>query len=327
MVNYKERDELLAYVAEKYYLDDLKQTEIADKIGVTRSAVSRMLTEAREKGIAEILVHYPIQYNRDLEGKLKGHLGLKHAAVLELQNDLDYVDLRNKLGKVAARLLADLIKPGNQIGVAWGTTVQATIEALKATDIPGTKVVQLVGVLGSTRHSYSAQTLVERLAEKIGGEGMYLYSPFIVENKKTAASLLADPAVEQSINQGERSDIALVGIGTTKPAFCSLLRGKHITKQTLEKIHSSGAVGDVCAIYFTRSGKLARTDFHHHRIGVSLEGLQNIPIRLGVAGSIEKAEAILGAVYGGFVNALVTDNLTAIRILELDQVHNQGKRV
>ncbi|HAY84959.1 MAG TPA: hypothetical protein DCY42_08560, partial [Chloroflexi bacterium] len=35
------------------------------------------------------------------------------------------------------------------------------------------------------------------------------------------------------------------------------------------------------------------------------------------AGHIEKAEAILGALRGKYVNYLVTDNLTAARILEL----------
>lgn len=326
MANHTERDELLAYVAEKYYLEDLRQTDIAQKIGLTRSAVSRMLTEAREKGIVEIVVHYPFQFNQDLEAKLKSQLGLQHVSVLDFSNHPDYEDLKKKLGKAASRLLAQLIKPGDQIGVAWGTTVQATIESFEDQKIPDTRVIQLVGVLGSTRHSYSAQTLVERLADKLGGEGTYLYSPFIVENERTASSLLEDPAVDRSITQGEESDIALVGIGTTMPAFCSLYRGNHISEQELAGIRADDAVGDVCAIYYSIKGELAKTDFHHRRIGVSPDGLRKIPLRLGVGGSIEKAEAILGAICGGFINALVTDSLTAVRILELAQIHCQQKK-
>jgi DNA-binding transcriptional regulator LsrR (DeoR family) len=317
MTNYSERDELLAYVAEKYYLEELRQSDIAEKINVTRSAISRMLSEAREKGIVEIVVHFPIKYDPGLEENLKRLLGLKHVAVLEANNHPDYEDLRGKLGKAASQLLKSLIKPGDQIGVAWGTTVQATIEALEETSIPRTRVVQLVGVLGSTRHSYSAQTLVERLAEKIGGEGIYLYSPFIVESETTATSLLDDPSVEISITRGEQSDIALLGIGTVQPDFCSLLQGKHISKTELDTIRSAGAVGDVCAIYYDITGELARTDFHQRRIGVSPGGLKKIPLRLGVGGNPKKAEAILGAAYGGFINALVTDNQTAERMLEL----------
>ncbi len=319
MANNTERAEVLAFVAEKYYLEDLRQTEIAEMIGLTRSAVSRMLTEAREKGIVEIVVHYPFQYDRELERELKKQLGLKNVSVVEFINQPNYDDLRKQLGKAASRLLGSLIKPGSQIGVAWGTTVQATIEAFETMPTSGTTVVQLVGVLGSTRHAYSAQTLVERLAHKISGEGIYLYTPFIVENESTATSLLEDPSVEEAISIGRECDIALMGIGTTKPEYCSLYKGNHISQEELDTIRSAGAIGDVCALYFEIDGSLAKVDFHQRRIGSAFDDLQNIETRLAVAGNPEKSEAILGAIRGGFINALVTDNLTAIRVLELDQ--------
>lgn len=326
MVNKTTRDELLAFVAEKYYLEDHRQTDIAGMIGLTRSAVSRMLTEAREKGIVEIVVHHPFQFDHELEDKLKSKLGLNHVSVLVFNNHPPYDDLKKQLGKAGSRLLASLIKPGYKIGVAWGTTVQATIEAFDADPIPDSQVVQLVGVLGSTRHSYSAQTLVERLADKIGGEGMYLYTPFIVENQQTAASLMEDPVVEEAISIGRQCDIALVGIGTTKPEFCSLYRGDHISLDELNTIQSAGAVGDVCALYYGIEGDLSSIGFHQRRIGASLDGLKNIKTRLAVAGNIEKAEAILGAICGGFINSLVTDNLTAVRVLELAQEHCQKNK-
>ena len=317
MANNTERDEILAFVAEKYYLEDHKQTEIAEMVGFTRSAISRMLTEAREKGIVEIVVHYPFKYDQEFEDKLKKQLGLKHVVVVEFSQHPNYDDLRKQLGEAASKRLAKLIKPGYQIGVAWGTTVQATIEAFEITSRPETKVVQLVGVLGSTRHAYSAQTLVERLSYKIGGEGMYLYAPFIVETERTATSLLEDPSVEQALSMARECDIALMGIGTTKPNFCSLYKGDHISLAELETIQSANAVGDVCALYFDINGSLAQVDFQQRRIGASVASLRDIKIRLGVAGDIEKSEAILGAIRGGFINALVTDNLTAIRVLEL----------
>lgn len=319
MVKNSDRDETLAFVSEKYYLEDHKQTEIAEMIGLTRSAVSRMLTEAREKGIVEIVVHYPFQNDQDLENQLKKQLGLKYVSVLNFKNKPNYDDLRKQLGKAGARLLAKLIKPGSQIGVAWGTTVQATIEAFAPNPVLNSKVVQMVGVLGSTRHSYSAQTLVERFAHKVSGEGYYLYSPFIVESESTAASLLEDPSVEQAIAVSRDCDIALMGIGTTKPEFCSLLRGDHISQDELETIRSASAVGDVCAIYYEINGDVAKVDFNKRRIGTSYQDLLNIDTRLAVAGNPEKAEAMLGAIRGKFVNALVTDNVTAQRVLELNQ--------
>ena len=317
------RDELLAFVAEKYYQDDLRQTDIAEMINLTRSAVSRMLTEAREKGLVEIIIHHPLQYDHDLEKRLITELNLQHTSVIAIQGQPDQDDLKNKLGKAASRLLTSLIEPGQKIGIGWGTSVQATIEMLEKNHIPGTHIIQLVGVLGASKHSYSAQTLVDQMAQKLDGEGTYLYAPFIAENGQTASSFMKDPTVEQAIASGRECDIALMGIGTTNPDFCSLYKGNHISLQGLQTLQAAGAVGDVCGIYFDVEGKLSPVDFHKRRIGVSSSSLQNIPSRLAVAGWIDKSEAVLGAILGGYVNSLVTDNLTALRILELVETHSQ----
>lgn len=319
MGNISERDELLALVAENYYQKNKKQAEIAEMIGVTRSAISRMLSEAREKGIVEIIIHRPFQFDHDLEEQLQQNFNLRHIAVVVFRNQPNLEVVKKQLGKAASWMISRLIKPGYKIGISWGTSVQATIEAYNPEPINRAQVIQLVGVLGSTRHSYSSQILVEHLAQKIGGEGKYLFAPFIVENEEATATLLKDPFIQKAIKLGEKCDLALMGIGSTKAANCSLLQEKHITSRKLEKIQTTGAVGDVGGLFFDLEGNLAQVDFHQHRIGISLSGLLKIPTRLGIAGGIEKAEAVFGAICGGLVNSLVTDNLTALRVLELTE--------
>lgn len=67
----QDRASLLADVAEMYYLEQKNQAEIAKTIGVTRSMISRMLTEARESGIVEIRIQRPLQSDPELESALK----------------------------------------------------------------------------------------------------------------------------------------------------------------------------------------------------------------------------------------------------------------
>jgi DNA-binding transcriptional regulator LsrR (DeoR family) len=57
----QKRATILADVAEMYYLEGRDQSDIALEVGVTRSMVSRMLTEARRLGIVEIKVVRSIQ--------------------------------------------------------------------------------------------------------------------------------------------------------------------------------------------------------------------------------------------------------------------------
>lgn len=312
-----DREELLADISEMYYEEGYTQAEISNKVGMTRSAISRLLTEARQKGIVEIRVHRPLRYDSKMEMTLRSTFNLIGARVVNAGARTDYDELKGRLGTAAALEFQSLIKPNMVIGIAWGTTVKSMIDAISPFPVPGIKVVQLLGVLGSTRHSYSGQTLVENLAMKLGGEGNYLFTPFMVDTEDTATILRKDFSIQQVLSLGIQSDLAILGVGSVEPDFCSLFQGNHISRQDLDTITREQAVGDVSGHYFDIEGRSANVEFHKRLMGISKNNLLKVPIRFGVAGSPEKAEAILGALRGKFLNYLTTDNHTAARILEL----------
>ena len=314
-----QRDELLADVAEMYYVDELTQAQISRQIDMTRSAVSRILTEARSKGIVEINVRRPLRFDTCLEATLQERFQLQRAHVLAGQGTDNYDRLRRQLGLAAAGVLKELLRPQLSCGVAWGTTVSATIEALEVPHPVPMQIVQLVGVLRSNSHAFNAQALVEIMASKLGGEGTYLYSPFIVENAVTAQSIRSIPDVKENLEAGKRCHIALMGIGTVlDPVYSSLYQGGHIGLDTLEELHERGAVGDVGGVHIDINGNAAGGGFNDLMVGIAGPDLLAIPTRLAVAGGVAKAEAILGALRGGYTNLLVTDSETALAVLDKD---------
>jgi DNA-binding transcriptional regulator LsrR (DeoR family) len=313
-----DRDEILTDVAEMYYEEGLTQAEIAAKIGVTRSAISRMLTDARERGIVEIKVRRPLRFDEQLEAELTRQFGLEAAHVLVWNKKDRYEELRDRLGKAASHVLTEMLAHGMVVGLPWGTTIAATIEAVKVESPVGVRVVQLVGVLGSSSHAYNGQALVERLAYKLGGEGIYLYTPFIVESSDTVRSLLANPEIRTAIDIGRQSNIALLGIGTTASDHSSLYLGGHITRDDLERLELAGAVGDISGYHFDIQGRMLDIAFNDCLVGIARDDLLGIPTRLAVAGGAPKVISVLGALRGGLVNVLVTDSTTATEILDLD---------
>jgi deoxyribonucleoside regulator len=312
-----DREEMLARVSEMYYEDDLTQLEIARSIGLTRSSVSRMLSEARKKGIVDIKVRRTLRFDEDLAAALVKRFRLKSARVLIGWEKQDYEQLRSRLGEAAANMLATYLHVDTTFGIVWGTTVSYTIDALKELEIVASQVVQLAGVVGSDNLAFNAQALVERIARKVGGKASYLYTPFIVQDAGIAHALLNNNDVRLTLEAGRRCDVVLLGIGSTDPNYCSLYQGGHISLNELEAIRAVGAVGDVCARFFDMDGSTCHLDFHGRLIGITLDDLQNIPIRLAVAGGAKKAAAIVGALRGGHANVLVTDNYTAALVLEL----------
>jgi deoxyribonucleoside regulator len=313
-----ERSELLADVAEMYYEEGLTQVEVAERVGVTRSAISRMLTEARERGIVEIRVIRPLRFDYDLSGALRERFDISDIQVVKWAQDRQPDALRDRLGKVGARKLAEILTPNVTLGVPWGTTVAATIDALEVKTRLDARVVQLIGVLGSTSHAYNGQALVERLAHKVDGQGVYLYTPGIVENVDTARSLRNNPDIRHAIDAGRECDIALLGVGTTDLEFSSLYLGGHVSRADLNHLTANGAVGDISGYFFDINGRLIDTEFHDRLVGIPFDDLLRIPVRMAVAGGPTKHEALLGALRGRLITILVTDSVTAARILELD---------
>lgn len=311
----QDRASLLADVAERYYLEQKTQAEIAKSVGVTRSMVSRMLTEARESGIVEIRIRRPVQSDRELGLALIEYFGLMDATVVDpTHNGADH--LLSAVGSAAAQILKRYLSPKMILGLAWGTSISATVDAFETPNRMPIKVVQLVGAMGARNLEYDGHDLVARMSEKIGGEAYYLNAPYLCQSAAMAKSLLETKSVKETISLGSQTDVALLGVGTTSPEFSSFYLAGYISLQELQHLRREGAVGDVGGLHFDANGDPASEDFSDRLVSIRRKELVSIPIRLGVAGGAGKAEAILGALRGKYINVLVTDSLTARKVLE-----------
>ena len=312
-----ERTSILANVAEMYYWEGKTQDEIAAIIGVTRSMVSRLLTEAREKGIIEVRIHRPLLYDYSLEEELGERFDLLSVCVVEITSPREG-QLLKYLGKAGAEMLVNYLTPDKILGLAWGTTISAVIDEIEPKMSLPIKIVQLVGALGARNNQYDGHGLVQRLIEKVGGEGYFLNAPFICPTPEIAASLQETPGVRETVAMRRKVNLTLAGVGSTSPKFSSFYLAGYVPLEELNQLIDAGAVGDVCGLQFDIKGNEICDEFCKRLVTITREDLHAIPIRLGVAGGPGKTEPILGALRGKYINALTTDNLTARRLLDLD---------
>ena len=310
------RTELLADIAEKYFLDGLTQAEIAAQVGVTRSMISRMLTEARQRGIVKIQICRPLEVDRALGRALAETYGLVDAQVVVVVSEGASARL-GRLGEAAARMLAHLLKADGSLGLAWGTGVRAAVNAIQVDAPVPLKVVQLVGALGARNEDYDGHAVVQQLVEKIGGEGFYLNAPFLMENPETVQALTNIPSIRETLEMGRTCDLALVGVGSTEAANSSFYQAGYIPLEDLRVLQASGAVGDVCGLHFDVHGRPVGQAFTSRTVTISQDGLLEIPVRIGVAGGQGKVRPILGALRGRYINHLVTDTITAAELLNV----------
>ncbi len=307
--------ELLAQVASMYYESNLKQEEIARRTGYSRSMISRLLSEAREKGVVEIHINYPLERCLDLEEALQTALGLRIVRVLQ-RGALGYAEMLRKLGAMAANLVEELVQQGRKrIGISWGTALYETVSAMRRRNYADTQVYQIIGSAGTLTPETDGPSLARHLAEALGGQYYTIPAPLIVANPMLREALLQEPSVARVLNEAATLDLALVGIGSVDPSSSSWVRAGYFDAHQAQVLSAKGVAGDVCGILFDRFGQLREADLHSRVVGISPAALQQIPFKIGIAAGEAKALPILGACRAGLVNCLVTDETAALGAL------------
>jgi deoxyribonucleoside regulator len=312
------RDELLARVAGLYYEDGWTQEQISAQLGYSRSAISRLLTEARRTGIVEIYVHRPLERVAGLEQRLRAGFDLEEVRVLRSQG-LAYAEMLRRLGALGGRWLEEILTGRSILGISWGTALYEVANALRPSPITGVRVVQIIGSATSRDHEVDGPGLARAFARRLDGQYYTLPAPWLVDDSRVKAALLEDRRIREILDLAAQADVALVGIGVTDPALSSMVRAGYLSVEQGRSLQSLGAVGDVCGHNFDLQGRLLEIPLAGYAIGISAETLRGLPRVIGVAGGGAKAPAILGALRSRLVNALVTDDKAARELLELAQ--------
>ena len=74
-------------VARRYYLENQTKSEIADKLGISRFKVARLIETALKEGIVHIEIRDQSDLNTELAERLREAYGLHGLASLELDED------------------------------------------------------------------------------------------------------------------------------------------------------------------------------------------------------------------------------------------------
>jgi DNA-binding Lrp family transcriptional regulator len=143
---------LLAEVARLYYVKNLTQGHIAERIGTSRSNVSRMLKEARARGLVEIRINAPLTAATDLQKELRGRLDLRECLVLanpRIESDIfTPADRVGRMSALGARYLQENVPDGAVVGVSWSSTVHHVVSSRYLQEKNGATAVQLMGSSG-----------------------------------------------------------------------------------------------------------------------------------------------------------------------------------
>ena len=294
---------LMTKVCDLYYNESISQQEIAKKLSISRPTVSRLLSSAREIGVVKIQVADLEDIKHwDLENRIQEQYHLKEVIIVDSQETKDQT--QEMLGRAAARYLAYHMKDGITLGVSMGSTVYHMTSNIQHMDVKNVRVVPMIGGQGQLRTELHANSIAENLARAFGGSITLIHAPARVSNVGLRDEKLKVDSLKDAFQYSSKIDLAVLGIGYPN-AGSSIKATGYFNDQEIEELKRKHVAGEINMQFYDINGEPYKDN--DTVIGIALDKIRKIPISIGVAGGRDKADAVIGAIAGGYVNILITD--------------------
>jgi DNA-binding transcriptional regulator LsrR (DeoR family) len=318
-------DTLILRAAWLYYMAGLNQQDVADRLGVHRTRVVRLLAEARDRGLVSMAIHHESIRETELEQTFISRYNLDFCLVtpcIGIDNpvaaqeilDAQAVMARRAVGTAAATFLKGHLAVGEPItiGVSWGRTIEQMALQLAGVRNRNARFVSLLGSL--TRNSASNPfEVVQALAARTGGEGYFLPVPFIVNTLSDRQVLMAQRIVTEVMDLARAAAIYFISVGELTEH--SILRQQNmLTKDELRSMRARGVVADTIGRLFDEAGNLVEHPMCERMLAFSVDDLRGRDVVLLGAG-LEKANAIRALLRSKLIRGLIIDGDTASCVL------------
>jgi dihydroxyacetone kinase-like protein len=297
-----------------YYQEGMTQNDIARTMGISHATVIAYLNEARERGIVNISIEPARLASLTLAQSLKSHFGLRDCFVIP--NNGDDSSLVDRLGEAGALVLRKFLRSGDTLAVSGGRTVMAVGTNLRISGLQDVTVVQASGG-AIAKNRWSPARCASTIANAINATCVSLSAPAITSTAEARAIMAAEPLIAEQFEILLRTNKVLFGIASLR-LNASLYSDGVFDGADLQRYFDGDAVGVLVSRFIDARGQLVVGTLDDRMIGLSLDDLLRIDLRICVAGGFDKMPAILAALRRGYPNVLVTDTATARGILRAD---------
>ncbi|MFB9376082.1 sugar-binding transcriptional regulator [Kineococcus gynurae] len=294
---------LLHTAATLYYLQDATQAEVAAALGTSRATVSRLLQEARTRGIVRIEVIDPARADTtELAEELRVRLGLTSVRICASAPAGHVADA---VSPVLAELLGEVGLGRDDVMIVSSGRTMHDVARRPLPSLPGVVVAPMVGGQDEPEPWYQTNEITRRVAAGLGGVPRFLFAP-AMPGPELRRGLMTDPSIRRVFELWADAKVALMGVGAPPLLRASIPGFVPTGEAPLRR-----SVGDVSSRFYDADGVEVTYEGGERLIACPLEILRDKEIGIAVAYGAEKVPSILGGVRGRYFTHLVTDPETA----------------
>lgn len=313
--NHTEKD-LAIRAAWLSYVGGYTQAEIADRLGISRVKVHRLIAAAHEAGAVKVFIEGEPAELIALEDGLARRFGLESCTVVPSVAEEDGKTFAN-LGTAAARFLRGRLegRAVKVLGVGWGRSLAEMVNRIPPIPRPDLKLVPMLGSV-TRKMSLNPYDVVHRMSVATGGEGYVLPVPLVADSPEDRQILMAQRSVQEVYRIACEADLTVLGIGAVPPNGHSILQELgELSAGEMRHLHDLGAAAEVVGQFLDLEGRRIDCEVNRRTLGMSLDVLRRQHL-VAVSGGRGKVHATLAVLRSGLLNGLVTDEFVARAILK-----------
>ncbi len=308
-------EQLATRAAWLYFMGQLTQAQIGKKLGINRTRVNRLLAQARDQGLVQINITGRLASCVELEERLKKTYGLDEAIVVPTPPSQALIP--QVIASAAGAALSARLHDGMSVGVGWGRTLRLSIQSVPRRALSRFSVVSLMGGLtrGAAMNPYETAS---HLAEIVDAQCYYIAAPALTDSETTRDLLMAQPMLREVFEKAEAVDLAFISVGELQHGN-TMSRIGLVSPGDVDELLKAGAVGDICARWIDKEGRLVNHPINARVIAISHEQLSKIPCVMVASGGKAKTAALRGVLAGHIADVVITDEETARGVLAMEK--------
>ncbi|PRX03438.1 UNVERIFIED_ORG: DNA-binding transcriptional regulator LsrR (DeoR family) [Martelella mediterranea] len=308
-----ETEAFLVEVCWHYFINEMTQSEVAALMGVTRLRVNQAIRSARADGLVRVDIQSPHVMRLRLQKDLKTRFGLADAIVAPA--NADNHDYQRPAGAALANYLAKGLREARwrRIGVSWGMTLTNAMTHLPRMQLPEIEIISMIGGT-SQGASFNTFGIASGFADRLGARYSLFAAPVYLSPGTDRQEFLSDAVFSEHLEKLKTLDLAVLVAGDLSDRSVLMNTGlpSSVTPATLSE---KGAVGDIVGHFIDHNGREVDHFINDCAVGIRLDALEKVPERVLAAAGTHKVDVIIAAIRRGLVTTLVTDDITAERIL------------
>lgn len=257
-MNYE--DSLIVKTAWYYYIENMTQQKISEKLGISRMKVIKLLDKAKQTGVIQFKISPERSQQLMIEQKLTTQWNLKDIFVVPTPPSGS--NLNETIAQAAAMYIGDRLTENMFINMGYGDTPSRVLNHLATIAETPISVVSLTGGV-----SY----YLPNIRSNIFNAKLYLYpAPLLVSSKEMCKAMRNEPPIEEIARMVRLATMTVVGIGAMNDEATIISNGI-LNQNDFLYLSMQGAVGDILTHFIDKDGKPIHSDVEERLFSTPLE--------------------------------------------------------